>query len=412
MSRILAFSKANPLIFGAAFSTVKTSGADLLVQFQFEGKTLEQVDWRRNLSFSLFGCFYLGGMQYALYVPVFSRLFPNAEKFAAMSIKEKLANPKGIRDMLAQVFLDQCVHHPLMYFPVFYSLKEVVGGGSVEGGLAKYRENWWEDLQALWKVWVPATMFNFTFSPMYMRIPVVATTSMLWTCILSAMRGGDGAPNMPAEEAMKAIGGGKVKLEAAALDPGLDHVIVTAHGKDRVGLLSLVSDAVANKVGGSVSETKMVKMGGQFMLMMVVSVRPEAKHLLEPHLTSRDSDVGQLLDVSLTDISESNRLSAREALLKRRATALASQAIHTTFEVSGPDRPGILAEVTAGLARHGLNVERLETSTTKGAGPGEPPTFRVVGEGELFPGADLEAIQAMAKRAAEKGLKYDIGFKK
>ena len=68
--------------------------------------------------------------------------------------------------------------------------KEVVGGGTVGGGLAKYRENWWEDLQALWKVWVPATMFNFTFSPMYMRVPVVAGVSFLWTMLLSYRRGG------------------------------------------------------------------------------------------------------------------------------------------------------------------------------------------------------------------------------
>ena len=36
---------------------------------------------------------------------------------------------------------------------------------------------------------MPATVFNFTFSPMHMRIPVAATTSLLWSVILSIMRG-------------------------------------------------------------------------------------------------------------------------------------------------------------------------------------------------------------------------------
>ena len=49
-----------------------------------------------------------------------------------------------------------------------------------------------EDLVALWKLWVPSTFLNFALMPMWARIPWVATTSLLWTCILSAMRGSEG----------------------------------------------------------------------------------------------------------------------------------------------------------------------------------------------------------------------------
>ena len=81
-------------------------------------------------------------MQYAIYVPGFSRLFPNAAEFATKPFAQKMKDPAGWRNMVAQVFLDQCVHHPLMYFPVFYSLKEVVAGGTVTDGLEKYQRNW------------------------------------------------------------------------------------------------------------------------------------------------------------------------------------------------------------------------------------------------------------------------------
>ena len=37
------------------------------VQLQFEQKKWDEVDWRRNLAFGLFGCIYLGGVQYAIY---------------------------------------------------------------------------------------------------------------------------------------------------------------------------------------------------------------------------------------------------------------------------------------------------------------------------------------------------------
>jgi hypothetical protein len=50
-------------------------------------------------------------------VPLFSRLFPTAASFAAKTVAEKLRDAAGVRNLFAQVFLDQMVHHPLMYFP-------------------------------------------------------------------------------------------------------------------------------------------------------------------------------------------------------------------------------------------------------------------------------------------------------
>ena len=44
------------------------------------------------------------------------------------------------------MFLDQCVHHPLLYFPVFYSLKAAMSGKSVLEGLQLYQTNFFEDM--------------------------------------------------------------------------------------------------------------------------------------------------------------------------------------------------------------------------------------------------------------------------
>ena len=341
MSRLLAYSKANPLTFGVVFSTIKTSAADLLVQLQFEKKKFDEIDWRRNSAFALFGCFYLGGVQYALYVPIFGRMFPKAAEFAAKPIAEKLKDPKGIFNMLTQVFLDQCVHHPLAYFPVFYSVKEVVGGGSISDGLAKYQKNIWEDLLALWKVWVPATMFNFTFSPMWLRIPCVATTSLLWTCILSAMRGDD-APPLTSEEAAAAIGAqGRLLLREnrpRELDPNLDHVIVIATGHDGPGRVSALTKTIHESAQGNVSESKMVKMGGHLMAMMVVSLPGGAadKVKLEQAMEKMDFKEGLNLDVRVVDITDSNRAvhSNLAAGLRRYKTAPGTRVTHFDLQVS------------------------------------------------------------------------------
>jgi hypothetical protein len=81
-----------------------------------------------------------------------------------MSLREKIHNRKGIFSMVAQVFLDQCLHHPLMYFPAFYFVKTLVQGGTTSDAFSLYKSNIKEDMLALWKVWVPATIVNFTFS--------------------------------------------------------------------------------------------------------------------------------------------------------------------------------------------------------------------------------------------------------
>jgi hypothetical protein len=56
----------------------------------------------------------------------FGRLIPNAAAFAAKPLREKLKDIKGIWALCVQVFLDQFVHHPLLYFPVFYGTRELV----------------------------------------------------------------------------------------------------------------------------------------------------------------------------------------------------------------------------------------------------------------------------------------------
>ena len=280
-----------PLAFGVIFSGCKTSFSDLLVQKVVERR--EKVDWRRNMAFAAFGFVYLGGVQYSIYVPLFSRLFPNAASFATKPLAQKLKDTRGILAMMAQTFLDQCIHHPFMYFPAFYCTKEIVmaeGQADLRRCLQEYQRNMWEDLQALWKIWVPATMVNFAFMPMHLRIPFVAGVSLLWTCILSTMRGGDvghadelvggavtGASLHIMEEALHEAGG--LFTQPIELDPSKNHIVITASGRDKPGWVALLSRAVCS-AGGSVTESKMVRLGDEFIILMHVEVDPAERRTL------------------------------------------------------------------------------------------------------------------------------------
>ena len=163
--------------------------------------------------------------------------------------------------------------------------------------LTDYRKNMWEDLQALWKIWVPATMINFAFMPMYARIPFVACVSLLWTAILSAMRGGDIA------HGEEMAGGAVTGATLTMMEEGLDvlftspieldrhksHIMITASGQDKPGWVAQLSRAVSD-AGGNVTHSRMVRLGSEFIILMHVSVEPsEHRNLLkkvkrDPHL--------------------------------------------------------------------------------------------------------------------------------
>lgn len=352
--KITQVPKSYPFAFGIAISTFKTSGSDLLVQKVVEKR--ETIDWRRNAAFASFGFFYLGGVQYALYVPIFGRMFPNAAGFAAKSVRQKLKDGKGLLTLGAQVFIDQCIHHPILYFPVFYSIKEFVTqpNPSISNALNTYRNNFFEDIPALWKIWMPATIINFAFMPMWARIPTVAATSMIWSCVLSAMRGGDvahsddlvgGAPTA-GNFSLVREGLGDFFSSPVDIDKTKAHVYISAAGPDRVGWVAKVAEKVADWEG-NVTHSKMVRLGHDFIIMMHVAVPPEKK--------------AGMVKALRTD-RELKPLNIRASFLSRRETnGRAPANMGVRIHCVGLDKPGMLAAISNKVSEENLSVENITT---------------------------------------------------
>jgi len=185
--RLRAIPARHPFMFAIGVTTVKTGTADLFVQKYVEKR--EEVDWRRNMVFLTFGVTYMGAWQYLLFVKIMPRLVPGAEAFAAKSIRDKLSDGAGLRGLVIQNFVENGINNPLLYFPIFYTIKEALEGGDLRDGVRKYRAHFWEDLTAIWSVWVPAQFINFAFSPLWFRVPFVAMVSAGWTAFVSFKRG-------------------------------------------------------------------------------------------------------------------------------------------------------------------------------------------------------------------------------
>merc|ERR1712048_341242 len=128
-------------------ATIKTSLADLLVQMG-EGKN--DIDWSRNAVFTAFGCFYLGCCQWFVYVTVFTKLCPNAIRFANLPMAQKLKDRAGQIDLVKQTFLDNFVHYTFIYFPVFYVFKQAIqkseASGEQQGVVQKALGKYWNNI--------------------------------------------------------------------------------------------------------------------------------------------------------------------------------------------------------------------------------------------------------------------------
>lgn len=240
---------------------------------------------------------------------------------------------KGLAALCGQVFLDQFVHHPFLYFPVFYATREIVMAEKPDlvRCMSTYKENMKEDLTALWKVWVPSTVVNFAFMPMWARIPWVAGTSLLWTCILSAMRGGD-VMHSEEIEAPFPVGTTLTMIKESLddifaspvdLDKNLSHICISGAGPDRIGYVAMMARAVADN-GGNVTHSKMIRLGQEFTTLMHVSIEPEKQ---------------QQLIKSLRDNKDLKPMNIRASALKRRETgSYKDSVVGFKIHVVGADR--------------------------------------------------------------------------
>jgi len=186
------FPKRHAVIFGSAFATVKTGVADIIAQKYIERK--EKINYRRALSFSLFGLGYLGFIQYWWYNVVYARLlFARGCQMLNLPLKQRLSSGYFLGVGLAQTAFDYVFLAPNFYYPSFYLVKEYLMTDGAEGwasnAMCRWRENKYEDMLAYLKVWCPVMVVTFTCFPSYLRVTCIAVVSFGWTIYLSLTRG-------------------------------------------------------------------------------------------------------------------------------------------------------------------------------------------------------------------------------
>ncbi len=160
--------------------------------------------------------------------------------------------------------------------------------------------------------------------------------------------------------------------------------MLTLVGKDRPGIVAHVSAALFEG-GCNLGEASMMRLGGNFTIMLMVQFEGKKKQLddlLEPvadsmglhrHIDRIDADLHHHLepDVRIT--------------------------------VYGADRAGIVSRITGGLAEAGLHILDMETSV---AGTEEKPIYIMQIEGHAAEG--VKALQSALDIVVQDGIEAQL----
>jgi glycine cleavage system regulatory protein len=158
------------------------------------------------------------------------------------------------------------------------------------------------------------------------------------------------------------------------------HVILTVIGSDRPGLTEALAGAVQT-AGGNWLESHLSRLGGKYVGSVLVALPDAALEALRSHVAAVDA-VG--LNVNIV------------------AASTEQPPVGSPLELSlvGQDRPGIVREVSAALARLGVNIEALETGIEGSAWSGSP-LFRA--DAQLLTPEGITAADVQAALEAVSG---------
>jgi glycine cleavage system transcriptional repressor len=126
----------------------------------------------------------------------------------------------------------------------------------------------------------------------------------------------------------------------------MTHAVLSAIGPDRPGLVEEISRFVFER-GGNIETSRMVNLGGQFCVMMLVSANLHAFERLSRELPRLRESTALRVDL----------VAARERDPRGQAQ------VHTII-ARGQDRAGMLHQISHLLRVLGINIEAVNTRVT------------------------------------------------
>ncbi len=151
------------------------------------------------------------------------------------------------------------------------------------------------------------------------------------------------------------------------------HLLLTVISDDKPGIVRRIADTVTRHQGNWL-ESRMAQLAGKFVGVIHVSTRSEQSQALQESLNSLQQE---FIYVTIEPLSN-----AREPGPRGR---------NATFTAIGPDRPGIVLEISQAFAEYNINVVQMDTECSSMPYSGEP-LFEIRGSLSLPPETDLDLL--------------------
>ena len=132
------------------------------------------------------------------------------------------------------------------------------------------------------------------------------------------------------------------------------NVVLTVTGKDKIGLVDQVTRKVVEH-GGNVESSRMAHLGGEFAMLMLISISDNESKTLDQDFKS------------LRDLNYQISLIQTEEEVGKYSGWLPYE-----IEVTGADHEGIIHEISHHLAAQGINIESMDTSSAPAPMSGTP----------------------------------------
>ena len=135
---------------------------------------------------------------------------------------------------------------------------------------------------------------------------------------------------------------------------GKQHLVITAVGPDRVGLVEQISQFLLRE-GCNIEDSKMAVFCGEFTIILLVSGSADGLARVAQNFEVLTAQTG------LAYFSK-----------EPTARAVAPSALPCRLLASCLDHPGVVHQLSSVLSRLGVNIESLETKTEESAMSGTP----------------------------------------
>lgn len=131
-------------------------------------------------------------------------------------------------------------------------------------------------------------------------------------------------------------------------------LVISALGNDKSGIVNELSKTILDQ-GGSISDSRMTVLGGEFAMMLLVSGTQDCID----NILSKLEETGEKLNLTLI----AKETQAQESTTDR---------VPYQVNVVSMDHPGIVHNISDFLSSHNLNIEEIETTTYPAAHTGTP----------------------------------------